>query len=92
MTRPPAPAPLTLDPADWDNARTLAHRMVDFAVAHLRDLRARPVWQPMPEDVRTGFEAGPPDAPQPLDTTFDESAEYLQTAERGIAAVEHLHR
>jgi hypothetical protein len=40
----------SLDPADWDEA--LARRMVDFVVAHPRDVRARPVWQPMPEDIR----------------------------------------
>ena len=35
----------TLDPADWDATRTLAHRMVDDAIDRLRDVRDRPVWQ-----------------------------------------------
>jgi aromatic-L-amino-acid/L-tryptophan decarboxylase len=67
----------SLDPADWDEAAALAHRMVDFVVAHPRDVRARPVWQPMPEDIRASFSTGLPEAPQPLDASFDEMCERL---------------
>ncbi len=40
-----SPDELTLDPADWDATRALAHRMVDDAMDHLRDVRDRHVWQ-----------------------------------------------
>ncbi len=43
---------LTLDPADWNSFRNLAHRMVDDMVNHLSTLRAQPAWQPMPDDVK----------------------------------------
>ena len=62
----------TLDPGDWEEAAALAHRMVDFAIAHLRDVRERPVWQPMPDDIRAAFAAGLPEATQPLEEVFDE--------------------
>jgi glutamate/tyrosine decarboxylase-like PLP-dependent enzyme len=45
----------TLDPADWDAFATLAHRMVDDMLGHLRTVRDRPAWQPMPPDVRASF-------------------------------------
>ena len=37
----------TLDPADWDELRALAHQMVDDMLTHLETVRKRPVWQPM---------------------------------------------
>jgi aromatic-L-amino-acid/L-tryptophan decarboxylase len=48
-------ATATLDPADWDAFATLAHRMVDDMLGHLRTVRDRPAWQPMPADVRASF-------------------------------------
>lgn len=47
----------TLDPSDWDVAATLAHRMVDDAIARLQGLRDGPVLRPMPGDVRSSFAA-----------------------------------
>ncbi len=45
----------TLDPADWDAFRALAHRMVDDTVEYLATLRERAPWQPMPPAVRDSF-------------------------------------
>jgi aromatic-L-amino-acid/L-tryptophan decarboxylase len=56
----------TLDPANWTVARELAHDMVDFAVEHLRDVRERPAWRDMPQEVRAAFEAPLPQGPTPL--------------------------
>src|SRR5580692_8907836 len=47
--------PTTLDPADWDAFAGLAHRMVDDMLGHLRTVRDRPAWQPMPTEVRASF-------------------------------------
>ena len=60
-----SPAGETLDPVDWSSAARLAHDMVDFAVAEISNIRDRPVWQPMPEDVRRSFSAPLPRAPEP---------------------------
>lgn len=56
----------TLDPSDWADVRVLSHRIVDDAVAYLRDVRQRPVWQEMPGDVRDFFTASLPQSPTPL--------------------------
>lgn len=42
----------TLDPADWEAFRTLAHRMVDDSIKHLQTLGDHPPWQPMPPETR----------------------------------------
>ncbi|GAH55386.1 unnamed protein product, partial [marine sediment metagenome] len=42
----------TLDPQDWDAMRSLAHQMVDDAIDNLQNVRQRPVWQPIPQDVK----------------------------------------
>ena len=46
----------TLDPIDWTDAQAVAHRVVDDAIAYLRDIRDRPVWRDMPGEVRRTFE------------------------------------
>lgn len=45
----------TLDPADWNTFRAQAHRMLDDMLDYIQNIRERPVWQPMPDDVRSGF-------------------------------------
>jgi aromatic-L-amino-acid/L-tryptophan decarboxylase len=67
----------TLDPADWDQARVLAHRIVDDAIDHLRGVRARPVWQAMPDPLRATFATPVPQGPQPLDQIHAEIASNL---------------
>jgi hypothetical protein len=49
--RHPAPG-ATLDPTDRDAAATLAHGMLDNAVARPQGLRDWPVWQSMRDDFR----------------------------------------
>jgi aromatic-L-amino-acid/L-tryptophan decarboxylase len=71
-TPPPNPDQAALDPADWKEAAALARQTIDFAVAHLRDVRARPVWQSMPDEIRAAFKAGLPETPQPLDQVLKE--------------------
>lgn len=62
----------TLDPDDWEASRALAHRMVDEAVDHLKQVRDRPVWRQMPDDVRARFQSGLPENPSPLAQVYDE--------------------
>lgn len=54
-------AGVPLDPADWDAFRTLGHRMVDDMLENLRTVRDRPVWQPVPADVRARLRAPLPE-------------------------------
>jgi aromatic-L-amino-acid/L-tryptophan decarboxylase len=57
---------ITLDPDDWSQAQAVAHRAVDDAIAHLRDVRDRAVWQPMPDMTRAAFQTPAPQQPTPL--------------------------
>ena len=67
----------TLDPEDWTDAQTVAHRAVDDAIAYLRDIRDRPVWQDMPCEVRRTFETHLPRSPTPLSEVYREISETL---------------
>lgn len=62
----------TLDPADWYQARALAHQMVDDAIDQMRDMRDRPVWQAMPDPVRAAFATTLPLGPQPLAEVYNQ--------------------
>lgn len=42
----------TLDPHDWEALRELGHRMVDEMLEYQRSVRERPVWQPVPSEVK----------------------------------------
>ena len=64
----------TLDPADWGEVLALSRRIVDEAVGYLRDVRDRPVWREMPEDVRAFFAVPLPRTPQPLADVYRDVA------------------
>lgn len=55
----------SLDPADWDAFRVQSHRMLDDMLDYLAHLRERPVWQPIPAELRAGFREPLP--PQPAE-------------------------
>jgi glutamate/tyrosine decarboxylase-like PLP-dependent enzyme/acyl carrier protein len=45
----------SLDPSDWNRFRGQGHRMLDDMLDYLERIRERPVWQPIPDDVRARF-------------------------------------
>lgn len=49
-----------LDPQDWSAFRALAHRMLDETIDGIAKVRARPVWRPIPDQVRAAFRADVP--------------------------------
>ena len=57
------PAARTLDPADWSQVRALGHQMLDDMFDYLENLRGRPVWQPIPNEVRARFQDPLPTGP-----------------------------
>jgi glutamate/tyrosine decarboxylase-like PLP-dependent enzyme len=67
----------TLDPQEWSETRALSHRMIDDAVAFLRDVRDRPVWQNMPDSVRYFFSSPAPQKPEPLADIYLQISENL---------------
>ncbi len=54
-TLPTPPPHDTLDPADWVGFRAQGHRMLDDMLDYLEEIRKRPVWKPIPEEVRQCF-------------------------------------
>ncbi len=58
------PKQTSLDPGDWPAFKVQAHRMLDDALDYIEHIRERPVWQPIPGEVRAGFQNDPvPHAP-----------------------------
>ncbi|AJA62146.1 MULTISPECIES: pyridoxal phosphate-dependent decarboxylase family protein [Bradyrhizobium] len=70
-------AQASLDPQDWSEFRTLAHRMLDEAIDRIANIRARPVWQPIPDDVRAAFKADVPREASDLADVYREFAEHV---------------
>ncbi|MBI3444352.1 MAG: cytochrome D ubiquinol oxidase subunit I [Magnetospirillum sp.] len=67
-----------LDPGDWQALREEAHRMLDQSLDFIASVRRRPVWQPMPEEVRARFDAGTPRDGQSLAEINDEFRRVIE--------------
>jgi aromatic-L-amino-acid/L-tryptophan decarboxylase len=67
----------TLDPENWEEMRALAHRMVDDAISYLENVRERPVWQPVPEQVAAHFDEPAPREPEGADSVYEEFVENI---------------
>jgi aromatic-L-amino-acid/L-tryptophan decarboxylase len=67
----------SLDPQDWSEFRALAHRMLDETIDGIANVRVRPVWQPIPEDVRAAFRADLPREASDLAEVYREFAEHV---------------
>ena len=61
----------TLDPADWNELRRLAHVMIDDAFDNLETVRARPVWQQIPDQVVSSLQEPLPLEPQGLEPVYE---------------------
>ncbi len=67
----------SLDPADWEAFRKLAHEALDEAIHFLQTVRDRPVWQKAPEEVRARLTAPLPKEGTPLAAVYREFKEYI---------------
>jgi glutamate/tyrosine decarboxylase-like PLP-dependent enzyme len=66
---------ISLDPADargWEELRALGHQMVDDMLEHLRTARERPVWRPVPAEVRARLSGPAPREPTPAAAVYEE--------------------
>src|SRR5580704_459363 len=61
-----------LDPSDWQTFRTEAHRMLDDMIDYQQNIRERPVWQPIPDEVRMRFGGAIPRDPCDLGLVHEE--------------------
>ena len=66
-----------LDPADWQSARAQGHRMLDDILDYIKNIRERPVWQPIPDDERARFRADLPAGPGDLADVHDEFMRHI---------------
>jgi aromatic-L-amino-acid/L-tryptophan decarboxylase len=67
----------TLDPWDWEAFRTQAHRMLDDILDYTKNIRQRPVWQPIPDEVRQRFRSALPAGPSSLAEVHHEFMNYV---------------
>jgi glutamate/tyrosine decarboxylase-like PLP-dependent enzyme len=67
----------TLDPSDWPSLRSQGHRMLDDMFDYLQHIRARPVWQPIPDNVRAQFQSGLPRRPEALENVYEEFTKFV---------------
>jgi glutamate/tyrosine decarboxylase-like PLP-dependent enzyme len=56
----------TLDPMDWSELRAQSHQMLDDMLNYIEGIRTRPVWQPIPQNVRNAFYENIPAKPTEL--------------------------
>jgi glutamate/tyrosine decarboxylase-like PLP-dependent enzyme len=61
----------SLDPEDWQGLRARGHRLLDDLLDHLQGLRDRPVWQPIPDEIRARRRTALPMAPASLDSVLE---------------------
>ena len=67
----------TLDPSDWKSFRAQAHRMLDDILDYTKNIRQRPVWQPIPNEVRERFRSAVPYRPTGLAEAHNEFMNYI---------------
>ncbi len=67
----------TLDPENWAEIRTQAHRMLDDMLDYTKEIRTRPVWQPIPSEVRARRNSSVPRSPSDLSEVHDEFMRYV---------------
>ena len=93
MTRPDgvrngrgtSPHEETLDPADWEGFRALAHRMIDRMIDYQRDIRHAPAWQPVPEAVDHRFAEPAPTEGDDAETVYQDFLEMVLPYPTGLA-------
>ena len=67
----------TLDPQAWDEIRAQGHRMLDDMIDYVANIRERPVWRPIPDEIRARFRAELPREASDLGEVYREFADYI---------------
>lgn len=75
--KPPDSSEPNLDPEDWADLRAEGHRMLDDMLDYIAQIRDRPVWRPIPQEVRDRFRADVPRVGSDLPDVYDEFARYV---------------
>ena len=67
----------SLDPNDWEELRTLGHRMIDDMLDYFASMRDKPAWQPVPESIKNHFQEKLPMQPQGAGLVYQEFVENV---------------
>ena len=67
----------SLDPADWEAFKDLAHRLLEDVLEHLRTVPERAVWRPVPAAVRQALAEPLPFQGQGLERTWRDARELI---------------
>jgi aromatic-L-amino-acid decarboxylase len=67
----------TLDPQNWNDIRALGHLMLDDMIDYVADIRERPVWSPIPIEVRARFRADLPRQASDLAEVYREFSDCI---------------
>src|SRR6202165_5653168 len=73
----------TLDPADWQEYRQLAHRMVDDMADFLEGVRSQPVWTKPPETAKYFLRQELPQQGSPLASIYRDFVEHILPYRKG---------
>jgi glutamate/tyrosine decarboxylase-like PLP-dependent enzyme len=74
---PPTGASQTLDPQAWDEVRAHGHRMLDDMIDYVANIRQRPVWRPIPDEVRARFRGPLPRGASDLGDVYQEFVDFI---------------
>jgi glutamate/tyrosine decarboxylase-like PLP-dependent enzyme len=67
----------SLDPQDWEAFRDLAHHMLDDMLDYQQQVRQRPVWQPVPAEVKDFLKQPLPQEPQAHQQVYQDFVENV---------------
>jgi len=74
--------PSPLDPADWDDFRNEAHRLLDACIEHLSDARNRP-WRPLEDEDKAALRLGEASEGVDYATLVDDLAQKIMPFHTG---------
>jgi aromatic-L-amino-acid/L-tryptophan decarboxylase len=67
----------SLDPADWEAVQELGVQMVTDMLEYLKTVRERPVWQPIPEEIKEHFHKPLPLEPEAAERVYQDFKENV---------------
>ena len=67
----------TLDPDNWDTMRRLGHQMIDDVMTYMQTVRDRPVWRPIPDQIRRELSRPLPKHPQKPEQVYKDFSDFV---------------
>ncbi len=61
-----------LDPENWEDIRDIGYQMVDDMVEFLKNIRKKPAWKKIPEEVKNTYKSKLPQEPSSIKDVYEE--------------------